>query len=206
VARVVALFLGTLVVAGALIAVAVVLLRLIRQDLVAAREAAALLAQTDPLTGVGNRRAFDDAMQALTERDDQVGVVVIDLDDLKLLNDTQGHAAGDEALRLTAGAISSAVRPKDLVSRIGGDEFVVLLTEGGVNRTEPIGARVREAIGAVEIAGFGALSASVGVDVCPGWDLRFGLNRADEMLYEAKRRRPQRLDPPIGPPELITEP
>jgi diguanylate cyclase (GGDEF)-like protein len=189
VGRVVVLFLITVAIIGTLIAVAIVLLGSIRRQLIEAREMAAKLAQTDPLTGVGNRRAFDDTVSGLMEQDDQIGLVVIDLDDLKLLNDTCGHAAGDDALRRAAAAIASAVRPNDLVSRVGGDEFVILLTQGGLNRADDLAAQVRVAVGEIDIPGFGPLSVSTGVDVCPGRDLVFGLNRADEMLYQAKRKR-----------------
>jgi diguanylate cyclase (GGDEF)-like protein len=192
------LFLITVAIIGTLIAVAIVLLGSIRRQLIAAREVAAKLAQTDPLTLVGNRRAFDDTVSELMEQDDEIGMVVIDLDDLKLLNDTCGHAAGDDALRRSAAAIASAVRPNDLVSRVGGDEFVILLTQGGLNRADDLAARVRVAVAEIDIPGFGRLSVSTGVDVCPGRDLVFGLNRADEMLYQAKRMRSGRADAGVG--------
>jgi diguanylate cyclase (GGDEF)-like protein len=198
VGRVVVLFLIAVAIIGTLIAVAIVLLGSIRRQLIAAREVAAKLAQTDPLTLVGNRRAFDDTVSELMEQDDEIGLVVIDLDDLKLLNDTCGHAAGDDALRRSAAAIASAVRPNDLVSRVGGDEFVILLTQGGLNRADDLAARVRVAVAEIDIPGFGRLSVSTGVDVCPGRDLVFGLNRADEMLYQAKRMRSGRADAGAG--------
>lgn len=162
--------------------------------MIAAREAEAKLAQTDPLTGVGNRRAFDDTVNEVRDQEDQIGLVVIDVDDLKLLNDTCGHAAGDLALRRAAAAIASAIRPNDLVSRVGGDEFVILLSQGGINRADELAAQVQSLVSEIDIPGFGHLSVSTGVDVCPGRDLVFGLNRADEMLYQAKRRRRARID------------
>jgi diguanylate cyclase (GGDEF)-like protein len=87
--------------------------------------------RTDPLTGAGNRRAFDEAMRsavsAAARQGHEVTLAVIDLDGLKAINDTEGHGAGDDALVRLVGALRGAVRHEDAVFRVGGDEFVVLL-------------------------------------------------------------------------------
>jgi len=118
----------------------------------------------DPLTGVANRRGFDARLQsALAGRApaDPLGLVLLDLDGFKAVNDQQGHLRGDALLRDAAGALRSVVRPGDLVSRHGGDEFALLLEGAGPQRTAAVAARVEEAL-----AGAG-LSASVGSSVFP---------------------------------------
>lgn len=89
------------------------------------------LAMTDPLTGLANRRAFEDALAGACARlgseDGGLAVVFCDIDDFKLINDTQGHAYGDDLLLLLAQTLKAAVRKSDLVARLAGDEFVVLL-------------------------------------------------------------------------------
>ncbi|WP_250009232.1 GGDEF domain-containing protein [Actinoplanes sp. M2I2] len=89
----------------------------------------------DPLTGLANRtllRAFTDELAGRS--DDEVGVMVIDLDDFKMINDLGGHDAGDEVLRTVASRMAALVRPADLLARTGGDEFVIVATGEGVDR------------------------------------------------------------------------
>ena len=83
----------------------------------------------DPLTGLGNRRRFDEWLADVPERDQAEALMLIDLDDFKRVNDVHGHAVGDEALRRVARIVSQHVRPSDLAVRLGGDEFAVLLLE-----------------------------------------------------------------------------
>lgn len=87
--------------------------------------------RTDALTGVGNRRAFDEtlsaALSAASRQGHDVAVVAVDLDGLKRINDTEGHAAGDAALLALVRAFYSGLRDEDMVFRVGGDEFVILL-------------------------------------------------------------------------------
>ncbi|HUO48767.1 MAG TPA: GGDEF domain-containing protein, partial [Acidimicrobiales bacterium] len=87
--------------------------------------------RTDPLTGVGNRRAFEEtlsaALSAATRQGHEITVVEVDLDGLKRLNDDQGHAAGDAALLALVRAFYAALRDEDTVFRVGGDEFMILL-------------------------------------------------------------------------------
>lgn len=92
-------------------------------------------ALTDPLTGCANRRALEDDLERAAAGANRTGldvcVAVIDLDGLKQINDTNGHAAGDSSLRDLAVALRSAVRETDTVYRVGGDEFVVLMPYSG---------------------------------------------------------------------------
>jgi diguanylate cyclase (GGDEF)-like protein len=159
-------------------------------------------ALTDPLTGLGNRLLLVDRLRksvaALAGPDAShphavryVAVIAVDLDGLKRVNDTHGHATGDELLRETARRLRSVVRDRDLVARLGGDEFVLLCA--GV---DPAGAaRLAERIVA-EIStpyslpgGVTAWSgASVGVTVTddPADDVDKLLAQADRALYAAK--------------------
>jgi diguanylate cyclase (GGDEF)-like protein len=112
------------------------------------------LATTDELTGVLNRRGFEAELQRtldLARRHGETGVLLfIDLDDFKRVNDTYGHAAGDEVLRYVASLLKKSVRRSDVVARLGGDEFVVLLTKacpvGGKNRRIALERILRSAV------------------------------------------------------------
>ena len=106
-------------------------------------------ASTDALTGLPNRRYFDEFCGLLARRrrsGDAVGVLMVDIDHFKLLNDTHGHAIGDEVLRDVGGAIVSAVREDDVPARYGGEEFVVLLRNPGPEVAFDVGERVRSAV------------------------------------------------------------
>lgn len=155
------------------------------------------LSRTDPLTGALNRRAFTDAAQhalSLAARHARVvGIVMIDLDHFKKLNDGFGHAAGDAMLVATAGALHAHVRSTDRVARFGGEEFVVLLTETTREAAVVIGERICAAIRELPYATLvpgktTPQTTSVGVAVFPdhGADLEELLKKADEALYEAK--------------------
>lgn len=125
-----------------------------------AQDALAALANIDELTGLPNRRAFDAALDRewkLTSRDGiDSYVVVADLDGFKALNDTFGHAAGDDALRRVAGALRMAVRETDTVARLGGDEFGIILVRAPGSATvlgfeDRFRERLAEAIGALPL-------------------------------------------------------
>ena len=153
---------------------------------------------TDELTGISNRRAFDDALSGEIERarrfGSDLGLVLIDLDDFKVVNDTYGHPQGDVVLREVARVLRDSSREIDHPARYGGEELAVILPgtdlEGAFNRAE----RVREQIAGLHIArldGRGTLriTASCGVAAARamGPDGRVLLQAADRALYEAKR-------------------
>jgi diguanylate cyclase (GGDEF)-like protein len=108
------------------------------------------LAMTDALTGVANRRALNDALRrelARAERSgESVAVLLFDIDAFKAINDMLGHAAGDRALRLVARCLQHVTRQGDLVTRIGGDEFAVLLPDIDIPGARAIGERTRRAL------------------------------------------------------------
>lgn len=151
----------------------------------------------DELTGLPNRQLLHDRLhQALLNAnryERQAGVVFIDLDDFKLVNDNLGHSAGDEVLRIVAQRLRLAVRETDTVGRFGGDEFVVVVTEqtdeAGMTRViERITAALSEPM---ELQGFRhTLTPSIGWCRYPdaGTDAESLLMHADVAMYQAKRR------------------
>jgi diguanylate cyclase (GGDEF)-like protein len=158
------------------------------------REELTVRASTDALTGAANRAATIAALeQALAEPGDAVtAVVFVDLDGFKQLNDTHGHDAGDELLRLTAARLAGLVRPEDVVGRIGGDEF--LLVSGGHDGPESalaLGRRVREALGQPAIVQRGPVTirASIGVSCGrAGCDAATLVREADQAMYRSKQQ------------------
>jgi diguanylate cyclase (GGDEF)-like protein len=153
------------------------------------------LALTDPLTGVLNHRGLHDALQATLEAADRrggkVAVVVLDLDGFERLNDTVGHAAGDEALRIGARTLQGELRPGDVCGRTGGDEFLLALADTDAWRAERVVERLRSALAyaAAGAVGRDALTFSAGIAEFPR-DARdqTALTRlAAGALYRAKR-------------------
>ena len=151
-------------------------------------------ASTDALTGLPNRRYFDEYLGLLGRRrraEDRVGVLMIDIDRFKRLNDTFGHAVGDHVLREVAQAIASAVRDDDVPARFGGEEFAVLLKNPSARVALDVGERVRRAVAALDLRRLGVpgVSVSVGVAVAddPDVSLDVVIDEADRALYRAKR-------------------
>jgi diguanylate cyclase len=178
--------LPTIELLGRLLAVLLVQ-ELERQELQRRFEVAELDALTDPLTGVGNRRAWDrllDAEEARCRRYGSVAsLVAVDLDELKRVNDGHGHAAGDRLLRRAAQVIDSTRRAADVVARLGGDEFGVLAVECDEPAAKVLADRLR---GALEAAG---IRASVGhATRQPTGTLAQAWSAADAEMYASKRR------------------
>ena len=151
-------------------------------------------ATTDALTGLPNRRYFDEYVGLLAKRrraEDRVGVLMIDIDRFKKLNDTFGHAVGDHVLREVAQAIAGAVREDDVPARFGGEEFAVLLKNPGPEIAIEVGERVRRAVSSLDLRKLGVpgVSVSVGVSVASSPDqlLEDVIDEADRALYRAKR-------------------
>jgi len=156
--------------------------------------AAEAQASTDALTGLPNRRYFEEFISLLAQRrrsGDAVGILMVDIDKFKVLNDTHGHATGDEVLRAVAGAIVSAVREDDVPARFGGEEFVVLLRNPDPGVAVEVGERIRHAVRGLDLGRFGVrgVSVSVGVAVATGPDepIEELIETADQALYRAKR-------------------
>jgi len=156
--------------------------------------AAETSAATDPLTGLPNRRYFDEFSSLLATRrrsGDAVAVLMIDIDKFKGLNDTYGHPTGDQVLKSVAGAITAAVRDQDVPARIGGEEFAVLLRNPGPDVAIEIGERVRQSVRELDLQAIGVpgVSVSVGVANASSADesIQALLDRADHALLRAKR-------------------
>ncbi len=155
----------------------------------------------DPLTTLANRALFVDRVgHALSRRDkpDATGVLFMDLDDFKTINDSLGHAAGDELLQAVAQRLRGNLRLEDTVARLGGDEFAVLVEDGDIELVEQVGSRLLGALRApFEIAGKQVhIGASVGAAMSSA-DNREGevlLRNADVAMYTAKSRGKGRLE------------
>jgi diguanylate cyclase (GGDEF)-like protein len=153
-------------------------------------------ARTDHLTGLANRREFERVMErevALAERHKRrLSLMMIDLDNLKRLNDRQGHRAGDGALRLVAQQLQRVVRASDVCARVGGDEFAVAMPETDIDRARDVAMRLRRAIDhvAMSVKSPEAVEVSVGIAAWrAGQDWQTVYQAADSDLYEDKRRR-----------------
>ena len=159
-------------------------------------------ASTDSLTGLPNRRAFTQLLESSLHRHPAgVAVLFIDLDDFKVVNDSLGHHAGDELLKVVADRLRSVVRGSEVVARLGGDEFAVLVTSDDAHRTAPLlGERVLEALtDDVVIDGSAvAVGCSIGLalsDATAGDDAADELLRnADFAMYMAKGQGKHRVD------------
>ena len=147
---------------------------------------------TDPLTGVANRRCFDQRLArgvAIAARDSQpLTLLFVDVDQLKSLNDELGHAAGDAALRLVGDSLARTCRSRDLVARWGGDEFVVLASWTTGREGLILAQRIRETLARLGLSRGGhAPTVSVGVaELSTGERAEQLLVAADDALYQAK--------------------
>ena len=162
------------------------------KDLIAMRS----LAQTDALSGLLNRRGFDlfaqDAMEQFRRQGRNFAILMADIDFFKKVNDTYGHAAGDEAIRVIARTLTQSLRGTDKVARFGGEEFVILIREIGHEGVQSVAQNLRRAVEAQEIAcGDQRLSVTISiggaVSAATDRDVQDVIERSDTALYEAKR-------------------
>lgn len=153
-------------------------------------------ANTDPLTGLANRRFFDEIagkeLSLMRRQQDYFCVLMIDIDHFKAVNDTYGHPAGDEILKRVAAALSGNLREEDTVARIGGEEFVVCSPATNRLASIVLAERLRKAVESLAIEFEGRripVTISLGIALRPldGDDLQALLSVADERLYRAKQ-------------------
>jgi diguanylate cyclase (GGDEF)-like protein len=166
-----------------------------------AHEEAERGANIDPLTGLPNRRYFDELVAILRPGrriGDRTGIVMVDVDRFKRVNDTYGHATGDVVLRQIATAITASVRAEDTPARFGGEEFVVILRRASAGQAADVGERIRAAVAGLPVQSLGVnepVTVSVGVSVGnDGEEVRSMIERADKALYLAKRRGRDRVE------------
>jgi diguanylate cyclase (GGDEF)-like protein len=158
------------------------------------------LSEKDSLTLLYNHRSFHEKLAIELERANRyvrpMGVIMLDLDNFKEINDRHGHMMGDRMLELVAGALGAHLRKTDIAARYGGDEFAVILPETDLSSAALIAERIAEGISNIrlDIGGENVISitASVGYASC-GHDAPGRgeiLNIADRLMYDSKRRGP----------------
>jgi diguanylate cyclase (GGDEF)-like protein len=152
-------------------------------------------ARTDLLTGLGNRRAFETDLATTLSRaqrdGSEVGVLSIDLDGLKLINDRQGHPQGDQLIRAFAAVLESGFRGGDQAYRLGGDEFVMVLPGAAHDDRAQIMSRVEQAVRQVRTAGFEQIGASSGLACFPAdaQEAAELLRLSDAQMYAQKSEK-----------------
>jgi diguanylate cyclase (GGDEF)-like protein len=148
-------------------------------------------ASSDPLTGLLNRKTLTTSFvwmaRDVAATDSWLSMLVLDLDHFKAINDTHGHATGDEVLRQAARSVTSSVRPQDRIFRVGGEEFLVLLPHAGAELGTAVAERIRKGLAAARLAGLD-VTVSIGVAAARARaaDERTMLEAADAALYAAK--------------------
>lgn len=171
-----------------------------------------LAASVDPLTGLLNRRGFSEATSRMIEREAKAGrsitVMIFDIDHFKSVNDTYGHAAGDEILKVFANVIANTLRITDLVGRVGGEEFAALLP-APMDEALTAAERVREAFQNAGVAVDDeplATTVSIGVAGGPAnTELEVLMASADTALYQAKRGGRNRVEAATEEPLSLGE-
>jgi diguanylate cyclase (GGDEF)-like protein len=153
-------------------------------------------AETDPLTGVLNRRSLIERLEAAClraqARELPIALLFIDLDHFKQINDSYGHLAGDACLAGVVAPIQAELRQSDVVGRYGGEEFIVILSSASASAAHMIAERIRERVASVRVEGYGPtirLTCSIGVaasDTLGVWGKHL-IARVDEAVYAAKR-------------------
>ena len=170
---------------------------LLAADLKNAREGLEQLSDTDELTGLKNRRAFNSALEAEVKKAARYSrvfsVLMLDADDLKPVNDRFGHATGDRLIISIAQVVQESLRETDILARYGGDEFVVILTETAKDRAVEVAERIRASVENTSFSEAGErVSSTISVGIsCFSDKSQDGLDiiaDADKKLYESKRK------------------
>jgi diguanylate cyclase (GGDEF)-like protein len=166
----------------------------LRQRLDAKVDSLRYLADTDPLTGALNHGAFGGALEVALDRYHQAGrgaaLLLVDVDHFKQVNDRFGHQEGDRMLRLVSDLLAAHKRRDDVLGRVGGEEFALLLPEADLTAARGVADRIREALREATEETPAALTLSVGIaTLAPAVDSSHALlHAADRALYEAKER------------------
>ncbi|MCX2888660.1 MULTISPECIES: sensor domain-containing diguanylate cyclase [Pseudomonas] len=153
-------------------------------------------AQTDPLTGLGNRRSLEFSLSLLEAEGRAFSAIVLDIDHFKRVNDNFGHEVGDQVLRRLAELMRRGCREGDLLCRTGGEEFLMLLPGAGLEVAAVVAERLRVSVQGTPVEPVGAVTLSLGVAY---WDGEAGsepaeaLGKADQALYRAKQEGRNRV-------------
>lgn len=164
------------------------------------------LALHDPLTALPNRRAFEAALSRFGGGERDAAILILDIDDFKLVNDSAGHPAGDQLLMEITSILQAQLRPGDFLARLGGDEFVVLIQNAGAGLAQDIAERLRRAVELMSFEHNGSVyyvTMSIGVALfSSGEDPKSIVAHADTAMYAAKERGKNRVanDPLDGGP------
>lgn len=161
-------------------------------------------ALTDSMTGLGNRKAFDEKLASEVERARRhkrpMALLILDLDHFKHINDSYGHPVGDEVLAATGRAIGATIRKCDFAARYGGEEFAVIAGESNLDAAMVLAERLRRVVAAITInTQQGPISPTISVGVCSVMEENDGLRKelrvveADKQLYAAKRAGRNRI-------------
>ena len=160
---------------------------LLRDTLNAELERAAADARRDPLTGLANRLAWNEALSSASARaDSPASIVQVDCRGLKQINDTDGHGVGDQVLCRVAAALTASVRDGDLVSRLGGDEFAILLSDADEDVTRSIVERIETTLDR-DLEGGPEIRLAIGAATSRDGNLEGAQREADARMLEAKR-------------------
>lgn len=158
--------------------------------------------QTDPLTGLLNRRGLTQALERLNAEGRAFAVVALDIDHFKRINDSFGHDVGDQVIRHVAELMTTCSRGADTLCRSGGEEFLMLLPDAGLDAAWRVAERLRQCVELEPIIAVGHVTISLGIAAWPGHSERIEevLKLADAALYQAKQRGRNRSEiAPLGP-------
>ncbi|CNL04040.1 cell signaling regulator [Yersinia enterocolitica] len=152
-------------------------------------------AQTDPMTGLYNRRGLATTLEPIAQLGQSFSVIALDIDHFKLINDTYGHDVGDEVIKRLATQIRDSSRDTDILCRSGGEEFLMLLPGTTLDVAIQVANRLRHNVEMMEIANILPITISLGVAYWSGEGMpEDALKLADEALYRAKQRGRNRVE------------
>ncbi|MDE3111647.1 MAG: GGDEF domain-containing protein [Chloroflexota bacterium] len=167
---------------------------LVYTDAYRAAERSRVLALTDMLTSLPNRRAFEERLKVAFEKGERFALLYVDLDGFKQVNDRCGHAAGDIALARVGGVLRQCVRQADMAARVGGDEFCLLLLGADHATTRFVADRVLRGVREIELPQAMRIGASFGIaSEADGRDPEEVVAAADAAMYRAKRQEGEHI-------------
>ena len=153
------------------------------------------LANTDNLTGIFNRRKFEDVFENNTKTNKKFSIILFDIDYFKDINDNYGHKVGDEILKAFSDKINSNIRKCDVFFRWGGEEFIVLANNTELDGAFMMGNKLRKLIETSTFVNVSSITISLGIaEYIEGEALEQLINRADKALYTAKRNGRNRVE------------